>query len=99
MSHNRCRNVIALAACVVLLGSGLWAQKPAGPKPAASAEEAVQLYHQAVRAGDLEGSLPYVSRSVRGAWEATVTVVRATQVFEATLDRQFGKDPSQPRMF
>ncbi|MBI1913904.1 MAG: hypothetical protein HYS12_04065 [Planctomycetes bacterium] len=100
MSHTVYRNVAAVAAGVVLLGVGvLRAEGPADPKPATSPEEAVWLYHEAVRAGDLEGGLAYVSRSVRGAWRATVTMVRATQGFEAALDRQFDKDPEHRRMF
>ncbi len=97
MSHNPSRTVAAIAAGVVLLSVGVL--KADGPKPAASPEEAVRLYHDAVRAGELEVSLAYVSTSVRGAWEATAGMVRATQAFEAALDRQFGKDSSHRRMF
>jgi hypothetical protein len=97
MSYNPICSVSVLAAGVVLLSAG--ALKADGPKLAASPEEAVQLYHDAVRTGELEVSLAYVSRSARGAWEATVGMVRATQAFEAALDRQFGTDPSHRRMF
>jgi len=97
MSYNPVCSVSVLAAGVVLLSVS--ALKADGPIPAATPEEAVQFYHHAVRAGELEISLAYVSRSVRGAWEATVGMVRATQAFEAALDRQFGTDPSHRRMF
>src|SRR5262249_26462912 len=87
---RRCIGAVCLA--MALAAPGFADEKPAGPKKAATPEQAVEFLAAASKAGDVEAALGQIAQPFHDVMRWFILLEEADDIVNVALDAKFGKD-------